>query len=78
MNKILALGLRGLAVPSPFLACSDATGSGTNFNQPVTWTLDVTDGGGGKGGDTFTFSTSDGCAASGPLVDGNVEYEISK
>jgi hypothetical protein len=56
-----------------------ASGSGLNYKQPVTWTLDVIDGGDGDGnGDSFTFSTSDGCSASGPLVKGNVEFEISK
>ena len=56
-----------------------ASGSGVNYNQPVTLTLDVVDGGDGDAnGDSFTFSTNDGCNVSGPLVKGNVEFEISK
>ena len=49
----------------------------STFN--VTTTLDVVDGGDGDAnGDSFTFSTNDGCNVSGPLVKGNVEFEISK
>jgi hypothetical protein len=56
-----------------------AHGSGTNFGKAVTFTVQVVDGGDTDGtGDSFTFSTSDGCSTSGPLIKGHVEYEISK
>jgi hypothetical protein len=53
-------------------------GNGLNSKQQVTFVADVTDGGEHGSGDTFTFSTSDGCFASGPLQHGDVDYEVSK
>jgi hypothetical protein len=53
-------------------------GSGRNRDHDVTFVVDITDGGKHGDGDTFTISTSDGCHGGGPLLKGDVEYEISK
>src|SRR5205807_4973650 len=50
------------------------TGTGINWGQTVTYTVDMVDNGANGLGDTFLLTTSDGRVGGGQLIDGNNTY----